>query len=217
MPEHAQITALTAEVDKVSQDLIKARTAVSDLELEQSKAEADLEPVRERLVRNQRRIADGTVPDPKALNGLVEEVEHLKRRIATLEEAELDVMERLEDVQSVRDRLTVHSTKLDGQLAELVGARNEKIAAIDAEAQKVKTERSHVAGEVAANLLAVYDKVRAGHGGVGAAELKHRRCSGCQLELNPTDLRTYAAAPADEVLRCEECSRILVRTADSGL
>ena len=57
----------------------------------------------------------------------------------------------------------------------------------------------------------------ASHGGVGAAELRARRCTGCQLDINAADLRVYAAAAADEVLRCEECSRILVRTAQSGL
>ena len=54
------------------------------------------------------------------------------------------------------------------------------------------------------------------HGGVGAAELRQRRCTGCQLEVNAADLRAFAAAAEDEVLRCEECSRILVRTAQSG-
>jgi predicted nucleic acid-binding Zn-ribbon protein len=44
-----------------------------------------------------------------------------------------------------------------------------------------------------------------------------RRCTGCQLEVNAADLGTFAAAADDEVLRCEECSRILVRTAQSGL
>ncbi|MDN5726748.1 MAG: nucleic acid-binding protein, partial [Propionibacteriales bacterium] len=37
------------------------------------------------------------------------------------------------------------------------------------------------------------------------------------LDVNAADLRTYAAAAADEVLRCEECGRILVRTEDSGI
>ena len=49
------------------------------------------------------------------------------------------------------------------------------------------------------------------------AELRARRCTGCQLDINAADLRVYAAAADDEVLRCEECSRILVRTAQSGL
>lgn len=62
--------------------------AVSDLELGQAKAEADTVPVRERLQRDQRRVNDGTVSDPKQLNALLDEIEHLKRRIVALEDDE---------------------------------------------------------------------------------------------------------------------------------
>ena len=41
--------------------------------------------------------------------------------------------------------------------------------------------------------------------------------SGCRLTLNASDLGIIAKAPADEVMRCEECNRILVRTGESGL
>lgn len=217
LPEHAQIATLKTELRALSQDLIAAGTAVSDRELEQSKAESDLEPVRQRLIRNQQRIADGTVADPKALSGLIEEVEHLKRRIATLEDIELDVMQRLEDAGVAREALTRRNVGLTEQLGELTAARDQQVAAIDGEAREAKAERVKVADGVPADLLASYDKISAGHGGVGAAALTRRRCTGCQLQLNPTDLQRYAAAPVDEVLRCEECSRILVRTADSGI
>ena len=65
LPEHAELARLRAEQTAVDSDLVAADTAVSDLELEQAKAESDLEPVRERLARNQRRIADGSVPTPR--------------------------------------------------------------------------------------------------------------------------------------------------------
>ena len=55
------------------------------------------------------------------------------------------------------------------------------------------------------------------HAGIGAAELRQRRCGGCHMELNQVDMNRITQAPADEVLRCEECGRILVRTAESGL
>ena len=54
-------------------------------------------------------------------------------------------------------------------------------------------------------------------GGVGAAMLRARRCEGCRLELNPLQIQHIRAAAADEVVRCEECRRILVRTGESGL
>ena len=62
----------------------------------------------------------------------------------------------------------------------------------------------------------LYEQLRAQHG-VGAAALRRGRCEGCHLSLNTVDLNRIRAAAPDEVLRCEECRRILVRTPESGL
>ena len=200
-----------------STDLVAAETAVSDLEREQERAELDLEPVRERLNRNQRRIADGAVPDPKALSSMVDEVAHLQRRIRDLEDAELDVMEQLEAAVAIREQLKAHITALDSRIADAMDRRDRATTAIDAQIDENRAERLQLAPLIPPNLMALYDKIGAGHNGVGAAELRQRRCTACQLEVNAADLRRFAAAPEDEVLRCEECSRILVRTAASGL
>jgi uncharacterized protein len=217
LPEHAVLARLRAEQQSIASDLVAADTAVSDLELEQTKAESDLEPVRERLYRNQRRIADGSVPDAKALASMVAEVDHLRKRIGDLEDAELEVMEQLESAVAARQGLRARAVELENALAETTGRRDEQLAALDAEIAQRRTERGRIAPEVDPPLLSLYDKIAGSHGGVGAAELRARRCTGCQLEVNAADLGTFAAAADDEVLRCEECSRILVRTAQSGL
>ena len=200
-----------------SADLVAAETAVSDLEREQERAELDLEPVRERLNRNQTRIADGTVPDPKALSSMVEEVAHLQRRIRDLEDAELEIMEQLESAAASHQRLEAQIAELNGKLTEAMDRRDQAVAAIDAQITEQRAERQQLAPLIPGDLIALYDKICASHNGVGAAELRRGRCTGCQLEVNTADLGRFAAAPDDEVLRCEECSRILIRTASSGL
>lgn len=190
---------------------------VVDLELEQTNAESELEPVRQRLVRNQQRIADGTIADPKALGGLVEEVQHLQRRITTLEDAELEVMEQLETAQASRDKLRQQAAALDEELATLSAKRDTQLAELDADVADRRQERAGLATDIPADLMAYYVKLGATRGGVGAAELRRRRCTGCQLEVNAAELRVFAAAAPEEVLRCEECGRILIRTTNSGL
>jgi len=78
-------------------------------------------------------------------------------------------------------------------------------------------QRLELLPRIADDLLGLYDKIRAGSGGVGAAALHRGRCEGCHLELTNADLNALRAASPDEVVRCEECRRILVRTAESGL
>nr|MDT0666854.1 C4-type zinc ribbon domain-containing protein [Micromonospora sp. DSM 115978] len=95
--------------------------------------------------------------------------------------------------------------------------RDEALAALDAEAAARRTERDALVPKLPAPVVTLYERVRAQSSGVGAAALVRRRCQGCHLELSGGDLRAVAAAPADEIVRCEECRRILIRTPDSGL
>ena len=67
-----------------------------------------------------------------------------------------------------------------------------------------------------ADLLALYDQIRKSKG-VGAAMLRAGRCEGCHLNVDAADLKAIRAAAPDEVVRCEECRRILIRTPESGL
>lgn len=217
LPEHVEILRLRSDRAAVGSDLVAADTAVSDLELEQARAESDLEPVRARLTRNQQRIANGTVADAKALASMVEEVEHLKKRIGDLEDAELEVMEQLETEVAGRQQLLARAARLDEELATMTAKRDVQLAELAADMAERRAERDELTPLLPAALLALYDKIGASHGGVGAAELRQRRCTGCQLEVNAAEIREYRAAAADEVLRCEDCSRILVRTANSGL
>ena len=217
LPQHAEIARLQAERAALASDLVATETAISDLELELAKAETDLEPVRDRLNRNQVRIANGTVADPKALSSMLEEVSHLKRRISDLEDAELDVMEQLERAQANLETLRARIEQVDRDLTSTIAERDRQLAALDAEMSGRRAERAEIAPLIPADLLALYDKIGANHGGVGAAELRQRRCTGCQLEINAADLRAFSAAAEDEVLRCEECGRILIRTPQSGL
>ena len=182
-----------------------------------AKAEADLVPVRERLARNRQRTESGAVSDPKSLQALLEEIDHLVRRIDNLEELQLDAMERLEAAQGMLGEATASKTAVEDQLRVVLRAREGKLGVLGAERDQLAAEREALVATLPAELLELYGKVAEKSGGQGAALLRQGRCGGCQLEATSSDLARYREASADEVLRCEECNRILVRTAESGL
>lgn len=217
IPEAALLAELTArreEVDGAARDL---RVEVADLTTEQKRADADVEQVKARRERDQAMIDAGAVADPKALQRMLGELESLQRRISDLEDVEIEVMERLEAAQTSLTERTAELEKLDRDIEALGHTRAHKAGELDQEVAAVAAERKTTASGVPADLLALYEKLRAQKGGVGAAALRRRECTGCRLSLNPSDLAAIAAAPADDVIRCEECSRILIRTGESGL
>ncbi|MEP6797245.1 MAG: C4-type zinc ribbon domain-containing protein [Lapillicoccus sp.] len=216
LPQLKDLALLDERAAALDTDLINARTAVSDVQREVDKAEADVQLVRGRATRNQGRL-DAGVGTAKDLQALQHELESLSRRQSELEDLELEVMERAEGLAERHAALEASRTDLAGTLDELAAARDTAFARIDDEVEQAKVRRAAIVPEVGEALVTLYEKVRANSGGVGAAELKYRRCGGCQLELNQVDLGRLKSAPSDEVLRCEECNRILVRTAESGL
>lgn len=202
------------ELDDQARD---ARIVVDDLTAAQAKADADVEQVKARRTRDRDRMDSGAITNPKDLERMQHELASLERRISTLEDEELEVMEQLEQAQASLTELTEKLSAVDIRVADLVAARDEKTAAIDVELEAVVAERAPAVEGMPADLLALYDRLRTNKNGVGAAELRQRRCSGCQLTIDNAELAIIRAKPSDEVVRCEECTRILVRTPESGL
>lgn len=216
LPQHKQIQEAMKTRQELSDALVEAGTVVSDLEADVTRAEADLVPVRQRLERNQQRIDDGSVSDPKTLRGLIEEVEHLKRRISDLEDIELELMDRQETAQAAQARITGQKRDLEGTLRQLVADRDAEVQRLAAEAKELQLARAAKAEGLPEPLMKLYERLRAATG-AGAAELRGGRCTGCQLTIPFSDLDRYRKAPPNEVLRCVECDRILIRTGESGL
>jgi predicted nucleic acid-binding Zn-ribbon protein len=217
LPEHAEIESLTKDLTQLRDLLVAAQTEESDCAREQTKAEQDVDQVRQRATRDQQRLDSGAVSSPKDLENLQKEIASLAKRQGDLEEIVLEVMERRESVQERVAGLTERVSAVQAKTEDATARRDAAQAELDAEAASVGKERELVAGSVPADLLKLYEKLREQQGGVGAARLYQRRCEGCHIELNITELNEVRAAAADAVVRCENCRRILVRTAESGL
>jgi predicted nucleic acid-binding Zn-ribbon protein len=217
LPEHAEIEKATSTLGGLRDDVVRARTAVEDLDREIRRLETDVEQVRARKLRDQQRMDSGAVTHAKELESLQHEVASLSRRQSELEDAELELMEAREEAQAVLDAALAALDDAQRGIDEAAARRDAALVEIDAAEAGRREVRDPVAARIPADLLALYEKVRATSGGMGAAMLRARRCEGCRLDISGSDMAAIASAPADEVLRCEECRRILVRTGESGL
>lgn len=214
--EIAELDRLLAEHRSLRDAAVVTETEVADLRRLQAKADADVEQVRLRRDRDQQRLDSGQVGSPRELESLQHEIVSLQRRQGELEDVELDLMQRHEDAQRQLDRLRAELTDVEQRARETEKSRDAEWAGIDAEAVAAGAERASLAAGLPGDVLALYDKLRGSQGGVGAAALRGGRCEGCRLELTATERARLRAAAPDEVLRCEECRRILVRTPESG-
>lgn len=215
LPALADLAAAREEQAGLERDVVRARTLVKDLRREVAKAETDVEQVRGRAARDRQRLESGA-GSAKDLQALTRELESLANRQGVLEEVELEVMERLEDAERGLGAVSARAEETDARVAELSARAEREVGEIDAELATVAQERSASADALPEALLALYERIRAHSGGVGAAALRGTRCEGCRLELTPTDLARIRESAEDEVVRCEECGRILVRAQAAG-
>ena len=216
LPELAELRELDTEASSMDADLVRAQTALGDIQREIVKADTDVQLVRERSTRDQARMqaGQGTAKDMQALQ---HEVESLANRQSALEDIELEVMERAEALTAEVSRLEAARAQLATRVDELKALRDKAFAELDAEVGEIGRSRADVVAGVGEDLVGLYEKIRDSSDGIGAAVLRQRRCGGCNLELNQGEMNRFTAAAQDEVLRCEECRRILVRTSESGV
>ncbi|MDO8120278.1 C4-type zinc ribbon domain-containing protein [Isoptericola sp. b490] len=208
-PLRAKVAEISERLDEAERAAAAARTVVGDTRRELTKAEADVEQVRSRAERDQARMqSGGSAKDVQALAG---EVESLARRAEALEEIELEVMERLEAAEATLAAATESQDRLTAELASAERELASAVDVLDTEATQVAAERQEKAAGLDAGLMALYDRLRGQLGGLAVAALRGRTCEGCRLELNPSDVAHLTAAPPEQVVRCEECGRILIR------
>ncbi|HWI30527.1 MAG TPA: C4-type zinc ribbon domain-containing protein [Microbacterium sp.] len=212
-PQAARIAELTAQRTAQGHELSQLAGARDDVQAELARLESDVSVAEARRDRDASRLA--ATSNSKDATALEHELASLKKRLSDLEDAELDVMERLEqaDAALAAQQAVIDETNAEG--ARLSGEAKAVVAEATAELEQIARDRAAVIGALPGELVAYYDKVA--QRSTGAALFTRGTCEGCRMVLSGTDLQALRNAPADRVVNCPECGCILVRTEESGL
>ncbi|MGY1773231.1 zinc ribbon domain-containing protein [Blastococcus sp. SYSU D00813] len=216
LPEAAAVEAAAEAQRKAAAAVVRAETEVRDLQREVSRLEADVETVRARAAKDQKLLDSGSV-SAKQMTDLQHEMQSLQRRQSDLEDQELELMEQVETAESALSQAQEAQAAATEALERAEQARDDALADVTDATANHEGARTSAAAAVPAPLLALYDRIRTQTGTTGAALLQARACQGCRIELNGRELAAVRNADPHEVVRCENCGRILVRTAESGL
>jgi predicted nucleic acid-binding Zn-ribbon protein len=215
LPEDTEIAEQDKAIDDARDDLGRAEISAEDLSREYRRIESEVTGMTNREAKDSKLLTAGGLA-PKALSELQHELAGLGRRRAVLEDELLTLMEQQEAVEAERSRAAATISHLEEKVADARTRRDKSLATIDEDLARVREKRDSLAAEIDTDLLAVYDKQRA-NGRIGAGLLRARRCGACRMELDRGTIASISAALSDEVIRCEECGAILVRTAASGI
>jgi len=210
LPEIEQIAAIHSRLENTAVELNVVETELADVAIELRRSELDVEQVEDRMKKDDVRLNSGTA-SPKELEQLQHELVTLGKRKADLEDGELEILIKYDGVKFRVDELLSDQVGLKKLELELnVRLENSKTE-INGSLGELTAARTALAPQIDAALIAVYDKIRFSAHGVGAALLIGNKCDGCHLSINAIELERIKGLEGDEVIRCEECRRILVR------
>lgn len=203
LPEAITHKELNIEFETVRDLRIAAETELSDLSGEINRSESDVEQVVKRIEKDEQRLNAGQ-GTPKELEQMQHELISLNARRSELEEIELEVMLRADGIKDRIKELSSKEAELAIKVSEALVAKDAALTAIKTEMQKTLAARAELFPQLEKALADLYEKV-------GAAKLQNGQCLGCNLKINAGDMAKLNALLAEEVARCEECRRILVR------
>jgi predicted nucleic acid-binding Zn-ribbon protein len=216
LPEAAAVDAALEAERALAAALVRAETDARDLEREVKRMESDVDVVRQRATRDQQRLEAGGLP-AREVTALQHELDSLARRQGDLEDQELELMERQEAADALLRSSQEGLETAEADRARAEQLRDDALADLTDATARHEAARAQAAAGIPAPLLSLYDRIRQQTGTTGAALLKARQCQGCRIELNGRELAAVRSADPNEVVRCENCGRILVRSAESGL
>ena len=210
LPEIEQLLHIDKRITAANEELAQVKAEADQIALELRRGEVDVETVTDRIKKDEARLSSGNAT-PKELEQLQHEIESLKKRQVALEEIELEIMVRAEASSARVNTLTTDLSSLETLKSEI----NQRLATATTDINLLilskTTARNEVVAKIEKPLLDLYEKIRASNGGIGAASLVAGKCNGCNLTINAVEMNRIKALAADELLRCEECRRILVR------
>jgi hypothetical protein len=212
-PQAARVHELLARRQELAQELTTRLGARDDLRADLARIESDVALVDARRARDAERLA--STSNMKEAQGLESELGSLARRKSDLEDAELEIMERLEAADTAVDEQEALIAETNAEGSILSSEAKRVVAEASATFEAATRDRGAVAGSISPDLVAHYDRVAARS--AGAALLRRGTCEGCRMVLAGTDLQAMRLTPEDTVVTCPECGCILVRTEESGL
>ena len=178
-----------------------------EVERDVRRAEADLELVENRISKDKQRLAVSS--DSKVITGIQHELESLAKRQGELEEAQLILMESIDQSNLEQEAIQLERKRLQAELSAATESAALDIANLSTELSTVNGEMAEIRKAVSAELVELFDKIRVR--GTAVGKLKDSTCGACNMNLTSTAVGQLSAVPNDELARCPECSAIPVR------
>ena len=206
-----QLQALEEAVQQGAADAKRLREEYAEAKARQIKTERELAEVEDRM--KDRRMRLQRIRSEKELQATQREIDHLKERIAQLEEAELQVLEETETLgaklSAAESSLQDGEHVLELERATLIACESTLVQEIDRDGGA----RMEIAQKLDEELRRRYELLFARRGGMAVVAVRNGTCQGCHMHVPPQLFNQILKG--ERVLDCPNCQRILFPHLDT--
>lgn len=194
------------EVVTLEEAMQEAKTAQDAVAASLRESDHAREDHRSKLRSREKELMSGRIRNPTELLQMSDEVSHMKARFAEEEDAELHLMEDAETADdSVRSAAASLAEAKNRSSAE-EPALKEELEAARSELAEIEAERDEIWSQVPPAAQSAYKRTRAQP---PVARVVGNQCTACRVTVTSSGMQTLRKG-LDELVHCENCSRILV-------
>jgi predicted nucleic acid-binding Zn-ribbon protein len=152
-------------------------------------------------------LYNGKIINPKELKDLQAEINSLKRAVGTVEDEQLTLMSQLEEIHLtlLQDQKSYDSVLAESESdnQQLFGEKSE----LDKEKEKLITERQAASGQIQAEVMNIYEKLRMSKNHIAVSAIEDQSCATCGSEITASDIQK--ARSSTSLSFCPSCGRII--------
>jgi len=212
-----QVQTRLAAIRKIMENDVELRDALSRVDtakaeyqtasrgLKQSELDAQAQQIK--IQQTDASLYSGSVHNPKELQDLQNEIAALKRHLSTLEERELEAMQKAESTETTLKQATTNLELIQAKRGNEHHKLFDEQAALSKDMERLSSERQATISAVESQILEKYEVLRQQKRGIAVAEVSDNSCMACGTNL--TASLQQNARSVSKLELCPSCGRIL--------
>jgi predicted nucleic acid-binding Zn-ribbon protein len=206
LPQKQAILDIRTRRKDIEAKVAKITQALKTRAEEEQRLQTQVEQLESKIKTEEAKIAGSA--GYKEVEQLTQDMQSLNKHRSELEDKELQLMdddERLHNAAAQAQKLLADA---DSKEAELIAAYRAEGGQLQTDIVNLEHEREIFRDAIETALLSRYDKLKAGHNGVGVATIENGHCSACGMMVSDSQISNLMHA--EEVGLCPHCHRLLV-------
>ena len=203
IPEQMAIAEQRLQSDSSKVEAL--REQIKHLEADRKKLEIDAEAKRTQIAKYKTQLFQ--IKSNTEYQALLKEIAKQEQDVDEVETRELDVMEKVEQLQPSMKEEQAAVKEMMGKVQAEKGDLQKRMKVIEQEMEQLKTEREKLAKDADPDALGRYERLIHSKGDFAIVPIRNGNCGGCHLHIPPQ--LVHNAKLGSELTSCDYCGRIL--------